>query len=79
MAYPRAAVFAFCMSVLAGNALAILKGNPRALHGDEVVAELSIDAVVNDVAEIYPGMMMAVPPARWLFWHGGRRTWTPGC
>ena len=70
LGYPRAALFAFCMSVLAGNALAILKGNLRAVHGDEMVAELSIYAVVNDVAEIYPGMMMAVPPAQWSFLHG---------
>ena len=40
------------------------------MHGDEMVAELSIYAVVNDVAEIYPGMMMAVPPAQWSFLHG---------
>lgn len=71
LGHPRAALFAFCMSVLAGNALAILKGSLRAAHGEEMVAELSIHAVVNDVAEIYPGMMMAVPPARWSFLQGG--------
>ena len=71
LGYPRAALFDFCMSVLAGNALAILKGNLRAVHGDELVDELSIYAVVNDVAEIYPGMMMAVPPVKWSFLHDG--------
>jgi hypothetical protein len=55
------------MSVLAGNALAILKGNLRAVHGDEMVAELSAHALVKDVAEVYPGMMIAVPPAEWVF------------
>jgi hypothetical protein len=67
LGYPRAALFAFCMSILAGNALAILKGHLRAVHGDEMVAELSTHALVNDVAEIYPGMMMAVPPPEWSF------------
>jgi IS4 transposase len=67
LGYPRAALFAFCMSVLAGNALAILKGNLRAVHGDEMVNELSLYAVVNDVAEVYPGMMIAVPPPQWSF------------
>jgi hypothetical protein len=67
LGYPRAALFAFCMSVLAGNALAILKGNLRAVHGDEMVAELSTYALVNDVAEVYPGMMIAAPPSEWLF------------
>ena len=70
LGYPRAALFAFCMSVLAGNALAVLKGNLRAAHGDEMVAELLTYALVNNVAEIYPGMMMAVPPPQWSFWHG---------
>ena len=78
LGYPRAALFAFCMSVLAGNALAILKGNLRAVHGAEIVAELSIYTVVNEVAEIYPGMMMAVPPVQWSFLHGGSASLVAG-
>jgi Transposase DDE domain len=70
LGYPRAALFAFCMSILAGNALAILKGHLRAVHGDEMVAELSTYALVNDVSEVYPGMMMAVPPPEWSFLRG---------
>ena len=67
LGYPRAALFAFCMSVLAGNGLAVLTGSLRAVHGDEMVAELSPHALVNDVAEVYPGMMIAVPPTEWMF------------
>ncbi len=67
LGYPRAALFAFCMAVMAGNALAILQGNLRAVHGDEMVAELSTYALVNEVAEVYPGMMIAVAPSQWLF------------
>jgi hypothetical protein len=67
LGYPRAALFAFCMSVLAGNALAVLTGSLRAVHGEEMVAELSTHALVNDVAEAYPGMMIAVPPREWMF------------
>jgi len=70
LGYPRASLFAFCMSVIAGNALAILKGNLRAVHGDEMVNEVSNYALVNDIAEVYPGMMMAVPPAKWSFLNG---------
>jgi hypothetical protein len=55
------------MSVLAGNALAVLKGNLRAVHGEEMVAELSTYAWVNDVAEVHAGMMIALPPAEWMF------------
>jgi len=67
LGHPRAALFAFCMSVVAGNALAVLKGNLRAVHGDEMVEALSDFALVDEVAEIYPGMMMGVPPSQWSF------------
>ena len=67
LGYPRAALFAFCMSVIAGNALAVLKGSLRSVHADEMVAEVSTYALVNDVAEVYPGMMIAVPPPEWSF------------
>ena len=70
LGYPRAALFAFCMSILAGNALAVLKGNLRVAHGQEMVGELSTYALVNDVAEVYPGMMIALPPAKWSFLQG---------
>ncbi|MDR3634597.1 MAG: transposase [Isosphaeraceae bacterium] len=70
LGYPRAALFAFCMSVVAGNALAILKGSLRAVHGDVMIAELSFYALVKDVAEVYPGMIIAVPPTEWGFLQG---------
>ncbi|MCU1449928.1 MAG: Transposase domain protein [Acidimicrobiales bacterium] len=65
LGYPRAALFAFSMSAVAGNALAVLKGNLRVAHGTEMAEEVSDFALVGEVAEAYPGMMMAVPPARW--------------
>ena len=74
LGYPRAALFAFSMSVVAGNALAVLKGNLRAAHGDEMVDELSDFALVDEVAEIYPAMMMAVPPGQWFFVRQGSVT-----
>jgi hypothetical protein len=70
LGYPRAALFAFSMSVIAGNALATLKGSLRAVHGDEMVNELSNHALVNDTAEVYPGMMIAAPPSVWSFLDG---------
>src|SRR4051812_31801009 len=65
LGYPRAALFAFSMSAVAGNALAVLKGNLRVAHGAEMAGEVSDFALVGEVAEVYPGMMVAVPPARW--------------
>jgi Transposase DDE domain len=62
---PRAALFGFSMAAVAGNALAVLKGNLRVAHGEEMAAEVSDFALVDEVAEVYPGMMVAVPPAAW--------------
>lgn len=70
LGYPRAALFAFSMSVLAGNALAVSKGSMRAVHGDEMAKEVSNHALVKDIAEIYPGMMIAAPPSVWSFLNG---------
>src|SRR4051794_3634898 len=65
LGYPRAALFGFSMSAVSGNALAVLKGNLRVAHGEEIAAEVSDFALVDEVAEVYPGMMVAVPAARW--------------
>jgi hypothetical protein len=62
---PRAALFAFSMSVVAGNALAVLKGNLRVAHGEEIAGEVSDYALVGEAAEAYPGMILAIPPAAW--------------
>jgi len=65
LGYPRAALFAFAMSAVAGHALAVLKANLREAHGEEIAGEVSAYALVGEAAEAYPGMMVAVPPAAW--------------
>jgi hypothetical protein len=67
LGYPRAALFAFSMSVVSGNALGVLKGNLRAVHGEELACEVSNFELVDQAAEDYPGMMKAVPPAQWAW------------
>jgi Transposase DDE domain len=67
LGYPRAALFAFSMSAVAGNALAVLKGNLRAAHGEEMAGEVSNFELVDQAAEVYPGMMIAVPPEHWAW------------
>jgi Transposase DDE domain len=62
---PRAALFAFSMAAVAGNAPAVLKGNLRVAHGEEIAQEVSGFALVDEAAEAYSGMMVAVPPAAW--------------
>jgi hypothetical protein len=65
LGYPRAALFAFSMATVAGHALGVLKGNLRVAHGEEIAAEVSAFELVDQAAEAYPGMMVAVPPAAW--------------
>jgi len=67
LGYPRAALFAFSMSVIAGNALAVLKGGLREAQGEEMAEELSDYSLVHEVAEVYPGMMVALPAGGWSF------------
>jgi hypothetical protein len=70
LGYPRAALFGFSMSVVAGNALAVLKGNLRAVHGAEMAGEVSNFELVDQAAEVYPGMMIAVPAEHWAWVRG---------
>ena len=69
LGYPRAALFAFAMSLVAANALAILIAAIRAVHGHEAADNLSYSALVDEVGGNYRGMMLALPAHRWSFIH----------
>jgi len=66
LCYPKAALFAFCLGLLACNAVALLKAALRAEHGEAVVREkLSAYYLVLEIRQTYAGMMVAIPPAEW--------------
>ena len=65
LGYPRAALFAFAMSVIAGNALAVVEAAIRAAQGAEAAESLSWHAVACQVAGAHRGMMLALPPPAW--------------
>lgn len=67
LSYPRAALFAFAMSAVAGQALALLIAAIRAAHGKDVASNLSYMTLVDEIAGTYRGMMLALPPQRWRF------------
>ena len=74
MNYPRAALFGFCMALLAYNILALVKAALRVVHGGEVIAQvLSLYDVVSSVSRDYNGMMIAIPQEQWFAF----RTLTP--
>jgi Transposase DDE domain len=66
LAYPRAALFAFAVAVVAYNLLSTVKAALRAEHGVETIEEnLSAYYVAEEVAATYRGMMIAIPEEHW--------------
>jgi Transposase DDE domain len=66
LGYPKAALFAFCLALVASNAVALLKASLRAVHGADAVAEMSHYYIALEVRQTYVGMMVALPPQRWI-------------
>jgi len=64
---PRAALFAFAVSLVAGNLLALVIAALGAAHGSELVENLSYYYLVEEVASSYRGMMIAAPARCWVF------------
>lgn len=67
LGHPRAALFAFAVSLTAGNLLAVVIATLRAVHGDEMADNLSYCQLADEIAGAYRGMMLALPPQRWSF------------
>lgn len=66
LGYPKAALFAFCVAVMAYNVFAVLKGALRSVHGEEKVArEVSGYYMALEWAVVYAGMMIALPAHCW--------------
>jgi hypothetical protein len=70
LAYPKAALLAFCVALVAYNALGVVKGALRAEHGEEVVEEVSTYYVADEIAGTHRGMMIAIPEEEWTVFHG---------
>lgn len=66
LAYPKAALLGFCVSLVGFNILATLRSALRSEHGREMVErEVSNYHVMCEVRETHRGMMIALPPASW--------------
>jgi IS4 transposase len=71
LAYPRAALFGFCVALVAYNILAVVRAALRSEHGrDEVEATTSNYHLVQEVATTYAGKMIAIPPREWALFRG---------
>lgn len=66
LAYPKTALFGFCLAVVAYNMVAVVMAALRSVHGAETIdQELSLSYVANDIAQTYHGMMIAIPEDEW--------------
>jgi len=65
LGYPKAALFAFCLGLLASNAVALIRAAVRAEHGVEAEEQLSVYYAALDIQQVYRGMMIALPADRW--------------
>jgi IS4 transposase len=71
LGYPKAALFGFCLALMAYNAVAVLKAALRAVHGPETVLQnLSTYYMALEISQTYDGMMVAIPRPYWcIFRH----------
>jgi hypothetical protein len=66
LGYPKAALFGFCLALVAYNLLAVVLAALRGVHGqDKVDAEVSLSYIANEISTTYNGMMIAIPEAEW--------------
>jgi len=66
LAYPKAALFGFCLAVVASNSVAVVLAALRGVHGQESVdEEVSLSSIATDIATTYHGMMIAIPEVEW--------------
>ena len=66
LGYPRAALFVFCMAVVAFNLLSTVKAALKAVHGvGKIEAGLSDFYLVEEVQGTFRGMMIALPAPDW--------------
>jgi IS4 transposase len=66
LCYPAAALFAFCVAVVAYNMLGVLKAALRGTHGTKKIdEEVSGYYIAGELKRVYEGMMIAIPDEHW--------------
>jgi hypothetical protein len=65
LCYPKAALFVFCLALMAANAVAVVKAALRAASNEEEADLLSGYYLALEVKEVHQGMMIALPPSTW--------------
>ena len=66
LGYPKAALFTFCLALLAYNAVSLIKAALRSAHGRQKINdEVSSDYLALEIGRAYDGMMIAIPTPHW--------------
>ena len=70
LGYPRAALFALCVALVAYNVMSAIKGALRSVHGAEV-ADVGVSGsdLAEEVAGTTRGMLIAIPEDEWVVFH----------
>jgi Transposase DDE domain len=65
--YPKAALCAFCVTLVTYNVLAVIKAALRVVHGTEKVEnDVSVYHVTTEIQETHRGMMISIRPPEWM-------------
>ena len=66
LGYPKAALFGFCLALMAYNIVSVVKGAIRAVWGaDYLEDQLSMYYLTLEVTQVTKGMLIAIPPKHW--------------
>lgn len=65
LGYPKAALFAFCVALVAFDVLQVVKAAVGAGHGIDAGTEVSGSDIAEEVAATRRGMVIATPPSVW--------------
>ena len=66
LGYPKAALFAFCLALVAYNGISVIKAALRSVYGTDTVEEnVSGYYISLEISKTYTGMMIAVPAKHW--------------
>jgi hypothetical protein len=65
LGYPQAALFAFCLAMVAANGVALIRASLRAVHDPEAVANMSNHYMAKEIRQITAGMLLVLPSDEW--------------
>lgn len=66
LGYPKAALFGFCMALVAYNTMAVVQAALCSVHGAEKIdREFSSYDLAEEIGTTYRGMMIAIPDREW--------------